>query len=165
MKGGVNFTNYQGNTDNLTASVGFHGGMYLSARFSHRFGLQPEILYSSHKMQDLLTPGSHISYGYLIFPVTAKIFLTRFLNLQVIPQIGKLVNAKLRIIATPPLNGKFLFKSADFSIGGGLGMESATGLNVSLRYFYGCTDTFKPILELGKTTKNTLQVSVAYTFL
>jgi len=165
FKAGVNITDYKGDSEELATQGAYHAGLYLSVRFSKRFGFQPEILYSQNKVSEILAPESRATYGYFVLPLTAKIFVTNHFNVQVIPQIGQLMSATIRVPGIPSFNAKSLLKTTDVSIGGGLGIESPIGFNASVRYFYGFTNTFKPVLNYGESPKNTLQVSIGYTFL
>ncbi len=165
FKAGYNFTDYQRDAQNVSSTSSYHAGVYVSFRFNYRFGFQPEILYSQHRASDLVTTGSRATFGYVLLPITAKVFLTRYLNIQIIPQVGQLLDATMRFPGVPSVNGKVFFKTTDISVGGGIGIESETGFNASVRYFYGFSDTFKPIVIVGDSPKNILQVSIAYTFL
>ena len=165
FKVGANFIDYQKDANNSESAFGYHAGMYMSFRISRRFGLQPELLYSQQRAFDLLTTDNHATFGYFAFPLVGKIFVTKHLNVQVVPQIGHLINATMRAPGVPPFNGKTFFKGLDLSVGGGIGIESSKGLNASVRYFYGFSDTFKPVINPGDSPKNTLQVSIGYTFL
>ncbi len=165
FKAGANITDYKGDSEELATQGAYHAGFYLSVRFGKRFGFQPEILYSQQKASEILAPGSRATYGYFILPLTAKIFITNHFNVQVIPQVGQLMNATIRVPGIPSFNAKSLLKTTDLSLGGGLGIESPIGLNASVRYFYGFTDTFRPVVNYNESPKNTLQISIGYTFL
>lgn len=167
FKVGYNFIDYQEDANELSSTSGYHAGMYVSFRFNYRFGFQPEILYSQHRASGILITESKATYGYVVLPLTAKIFVTRQLNIQVVPQIGQLIGATMRFPGVQSVNGKIFFKATDISLGTGIGIEAEKGFNASVRYFYGLSDSFKPVVgfERGRSSKNTLQVSIAYTLL
>lgn len=165
FKGGVNFIDYQSESPNVPSAIAYHAGMYVSFRFNYRFGFQPEIVYSQQRAANLLAADSRTTYGYITLPLTAKIFVTNHLNIQVVPQIGQLINATIRVPGTPSFNGKTFLKATDLSLGGGIGIESDSGINASVRYFVGFSDTFKPVISTQDSPKNTLQISIGYTLL
>lgn len=112
-----------------------------------------------------MTADSKATYGYAVLPLTMKVFVTRHLNIQVVPQIGQLIGATMRFPGVPSINGKTFFETTDISFGGGIGIESKQGFNASIRYFYGFSDTFNPVAGFRTSPKNILQVSMAYTLL
>jgi hypothetical protein len=157
LKGGVNFAN-QSITDINTESItGFNGGAYLVFAFSERWGLQPEVLFSSQ--------GSEIpefnetnKFNYMSIPVLLRWRPVSFLSIEAGPQFSFLLNAE---------NGsgnsiKEEVKNSDFGMAAGLTLHAPIGLNGGVRYVYGFTNISN--LENDHEVKNKMiQLFVGWT--
>jgi len=83
-KAGVNFASLSGDdVEDLDARTSFHLGLMAEARFSDKFAIQPEILYSSQgaKVDDMT-----LKLDYLTIPVMLKYYVTNEISLEAGPQ-------------------------------------------------------------------------------
>jgi len=165
VKAGIAMIDYKGDAANLTPLISYHTGLYLSIYINERFGFQPELIYSLQRVQGLIKFNSIANYGYVTLPLTAKIYLNKHLNIQIIPQISTLFNGSIRVSENEVFTGKTHFNTTDISLGVGFNAESFSGWNFTMRYFYGFKDTFQPILGYENSPKNILQISFGRTFI
>ncbi len=165
FKTGIGIVDYKGDAAHLTPLISYQTGLYLSVYINERFGFQPEFIYSLQRVQGLIKFNSIANYGYVLIPLTTKIYLNKHLNIQVIPQIGTLFNGSIRVLENEVFTGQTHFKPTDVSLGLGFSAESPSGWNFTMRYFYGFKDTFQPILGYEKSPKNILQISFGRTFI
>lgn len=157
LKGGVNFSNYTGNVENVDFNTvtGYHAGLVLEVKIFGRFGLQPELLYS--------TQGSDIStatedfkneLGYLSIPVMFKLYLfkNRF-SLDLGPQASFLLNERdeFDIVDT---------NTFDLGAAGGLTYKFKSGVFLSGRYVAGLSE---PVKEID-VKNSSAQFSLGYMF-
>jgi hypothetical protein len=157
LKAGVNFANQIYSGGSLSASAdnrtGFHGGAYLNISFSDKFGIQPELLYSSQgsKLADI-----DYKIDYLTLPVMIKFNPAPIFNIHFGPQFGFLVSAK-----RDDNDLKDAMKDLDLGAGLGVGVDLPMGLGLSARYVFGLSDTSDD--DDNVSIKNTtLQLSLSY---
>lgn len=132
IKGGLNFSKLDISGINTSSKTGYHAGAYSLFKFG-KIGLQPEFIFSQQ--------GTEVHLGdwdtkYINIPIVLKFYLAGGFNLQGGPQFGFLNKAELE-------NGTSLedkFRSADISVGLGVGWDSPVGLKFDARYNVGLTD-------------------------
>ena len=131
VKGGLNFSKLNIPDIQTSGKTGYHFGAYSLFKFGN-LGLQPEIIFSQQ--------GSKVDLGdwdtkYLNIPIMLKLYLGGGFNLQAGPQFGFLNKAEL--------DGNSIeedLKTADVSVGLGVGWDTPIGLKLDARYNLGLTD-------------------------
>ena len=146
IKSGLNLASTSDEEDKYKA--GMHGGIFGEFRFD-RFAIQPELLFS---MQG--TKGTVAGYGikvkakvnlnYLNIPVMAKFYVSEGFSLEVGPQLGILLSAK--VVAgvdgsSASVDIKEGFKDVDCSLASGASYQlPELPLGFYMRYSLGLTD-------------------------
>jgi hypothetical protein len=158
MKGGINISSLGGNDSQLgSAKFGLHAGFYYAVRISDRIAFQPELVFSQqgYQINDAFTNAFAVNYNYLNLPLIAKIYVADGTSVQLVPQLGYLLNS----VELYPI------KKFDVALALGLGYEMESGLNFGLRYNLGLINTIanSPNLNLSSTNR-VFQVSIGYTF-
>jgi Outer membrane protein beta-barrel domain len=71
-KGGVNFSNFGGDADDADMKVGFAIGGFAEVKFSDKFAVQPELLFTllGAKRRDI-----YANLNYIAIPLMAKYFV------------------------------------------------------------------------------------------
>ncbi len=164
LKGGLNFANqsigdFQGDVSSRT---GFHGGLYAHISLG-KFGVQPEILYSTVGSEfDLSGVADDIENrsAYFTIPLLLRLNIA-FLNIHAGPQFGILVNAETEDNGVVE-DVKDQYKSGDFSIAAGVGANLPFNLNVTARYVAGLSDVNDNLTNLGDISNSTFQLSLGY---
>ena len=131
VKGGVNFTKLDNHDIHTSNKTGYHFGAYSLFKFAN-LGIQPEIIFSQQGSQVDLADWDT---KYLNIPIILKLYLGAGFNLQGGPQFGFLNKAEL--------DGNSIkenLKTADFSVGLGVGWDTPIGLKLDARYNLGLTD-------------------------
>lgn len=167
VKAGANIANQKISGDyspDTKATVGFHGGVFITWMFSEKIGLQPELLLSMQGSKD--DTGGYdykILTNYVSVPILVRYDINDMFSVHAGPQIGILMSAK------EEYNGdkediKDDFKTTD--IGLALGAEANLPLNlgVGVRYVFGITNVIKNDSSFDDTTlKNgVLQIYVKF---
>jgi hypothetical protein len=133
IKAGANFAN-QAIKDASTKSItGFLVGGYVNLNLTDKFGITPEVLFSSagSKWED-----AKFNTNYVAIPVMLRIMPIKLLSLEAGPQFSFLTKAKLEGVG----DFKDNLKSNDFGLAFGAGLHLPMGLNVGARYIYGFTN-------------------------
>lgn len=146
IKAGVNISNqvYSGGgvTYSPSSLLGFHGGVYLHAKFG-KFGIQPEAFYSMAGSKVTFSGASNaVKTNYISLPILLRFNITDFFNIHAGPQFGLLVSAKQTSNGTTT-DIKNQMESSDFSIAGGMGFDLPMGLNGGARVVAGMSDIEK----------------------
>lgn len=149
IKAGVNFANQSlsGFSLNDTESItGFHGGIYVPIYFSEKWGIVPEVLFSSVGSE---TPTGTNDFTYISIPLMIRFKPVSFLSLEAGPQFSSLIDA---VTEDDSIN-KDDFSNSDFGLGVGATVHLPLGLNAGARYVWGFTN----VSDLGNDTevKNT----------
>lgn len=171
LKGGLNFSNQDiaSVPQDISSRTGFHGGLYAHISLG-TIGIQPELLYSSQgsEFEETVT-GSDGSpntlsiknkFAYLTVPILVRFNIAMF-NVHVGPQFGILASADLDVNDVAR-DVKDQYKSGDFSIAAGLGVDLPFNLNATVRYVAGISDISDNLDDLGEVKNTTLQVSLGY---
>lgn len=178
VKGGLNLSSLSGDTEgmDLKSKFGFHAGAFVEIKFSEKFALQPELLYSTQgtRFDDIEVDGYEaktcFNLDYINVPVMFKYFATEKFFVEAGPQIGFLTSAKARI-KVDDLNVdnkqdiKENFESIDFGLNFGAGYEFTENIFASARYNLGLANIAKT--EAGDDSKvhnGVFSVSVGYKF-
>lgn len=182
VKGGLNMANFSGDTEgaDLKSRVGFSAGVFVWIKFSEKFTLQPEVLYSTQgvKIDNVeanvdgqnYTGDVKFNLSYINVPVMFKYYVAEKFNLEFGPQIGFLTSAK----SATKLNGfsqtvdqdiKNMFESVDFGLNFGAGHDFTEHFSAGVRYNLGLSNIAKT--ENGDNTKlknSVFALSVGYKF-
>lgn len=170
LKGGLNFANQDIATvpEDINARTGFHAGVYAHISLG-AIGIQPEILYSSQGSEfEQTVTGTNgqntfsikNKLAYLNVPVLVRFNIAMF-NIHVGPQFGFLASADLDVNDVAN-DVKDQYKSGDFSIAAGVGVNLPLNLNATVRYVAGLSDIGNEPDTLGEVKNATLQISVGY---
>ena len=135
IRGGVNFANQSITDINTNSRTGFHAGAYVILAFSEKWGIQPELLYSSQgsELPDL---DELNKFNYLSIPVLLRWKPVSLLSIEAGPQFSSLLKAE----DDSGQSIKEQFKSSDFGLVVGATLHLPLGLNAGLRYVWGFTN-------------------------
>jgi opacity protein-like surface antigen len=183
IKGGLNSSNFSGDTDDtdFKSRFGFNLGAFASIKLSKKITLQPEILYSTQGAKasnvtmiiydDILMNGDiKVDLSYINVPVMVKYYVADKFNLEVGPQIGFLASAE----SSTQYNGysetvnkdiKDSFESVDFGLNFGAGYDFTKNVSAGVRYNLGLSNILKT--EQGDNSKSqnsVFSLSVGYKF-
>jgi hypothetical protein len=150
FKGGVNFTNFNGNdANNVEQLTGFNLGAFGKFPIGEVFSIQPELYYTTKGSRvtfDNLTSSSTAKYNldYLELPLIFTANVVENFNLHLGPYASYLIRSKVRNETPESL---FTFNSNDYNkldagIAGGVGIDIGN-LGIGARYYYG-------FLKVGK---------------
>ncbi|MHA7059067.1 porin family protein [Aquimarina sp. M1] len=140
VKGGVNFSNINGDAD-LDSRTGYHIGFVGQFGIADKFAIQPEVLYSAQGADDR-------DIDYLNVPILVKYKFLKFLSFEAGPQFGIVVNDDFET-GEP--------ESFDVSGAVGAGVEFGDFF-AQARYNFGLTD----IVDNVNSKNGTFQLSVGY---
>jgi Outer membrane protein beta-barrel domain len=148
VKAGANLASINGRSFDDGFNWGFMAGAFAEINVSSKWGVQPELLFSSTKTQTASDFSSvvneagnvginsqNVSLNYLSIPILLSFKPIPLLSIQVGPQFGILMNTSQNITS----NGKNAFKSGDFSIVGGAQLNLG-GFKAGARYVFGLTN-------------------------
>lgn len=152
VKGGVNFSNFNGGVDGIDYSgrTGWHAGAIVEIGVTENFKIQPEALFTSQGA-DVDGVGD-FNLDYVSVPVLAKFYIvSNKLSIDAGPQFSFLVNEA---------EEAFKNESFDFALAGGLGLDITDSFFAQARYTIGLTEASK-----NAEVKNAVfQVSLGYKF-
>lgn len=168
--------------------VGLHVGGFAEFKFSDKFSLQPELLYSIQGSKFDYNAGfpgifsvtgeRKLNLSYISLPVMAKFYATPKLFLAAGPQISYLVSAKEDVTFAALGNSqsnvdvKDNYKSIDFTAGIGAGYFFTDNIFAEARYNIGFSNIAEPRpvddggqfqIEGTEKTRN-IQLSLGYRF-
>jgi len=153
IKAGVNFSNIDFEDISTDSKTGFHFGGFANVKLGETFALQPEILYSTIGAE--FPDGTDdIDFHYLQIPILLQANLS-ILNLYAGPQIGIITNVDV----PEPYDDEF--KSTDWSMIFGAGIDLPLKFEVGGRYVYGITDV-SDIPDFGSVNNHTWQLYVSW---
>jgi hypothetical protein len=166
IKAGLNFANQNFESSGLSLNpdgrTGFHGGVYLTAMFTEKFGIQPEVYYSMQGSKfSVLGSTFETKVDYVSIPVLFRYNVTSFLNLHAGPQFGLLLKAEQSVGSTTD-DIKDDLKSGDFGAAFGVGVDLPMGFNTGLRYVQGFSNIDDTATGDDKLTNKMFQLYVGY---
>ena len=134
IKAGVNFATLTDASNlDLSNKTGFVGGIFAGIKFSDKFAIQADLLYSQQGAEVDL---GEIDLTYVNIPVVFKYFLIKGLNIQAGPQFGFVVDDQIKDVFGNVLEAE----SFDLTGVVGLGYDLPMGIRVDGRYNFGLTD-------------------------
>ena len=152
IKGGINFAKVTELAD-LEHRIGLQGGIFGGVRFSDRFGVQADILFSQ---QGGIGKDRTLTMDYLTIPVVMKYYLIDGLNTQIGPQVAFIVHQNL----TEEIEEDPAIQNTDFSGVVGVGYDFPFGMRWDIRYHIGLLDVVKE--TPGKN--NVFSLAIGYSF-
>ena len=145
-------------------SYGYHAGAFAQLKFGKKWGIQPEVLFSSVKVDTSSSFSSVYDFNnvkdvklqYLKIPLFLTYNPNPFVTLQVGPQYGILLQKDKSLLK----NGQAAFSSGDFSIVGGMQLNIAK-LRIYGRYAVGLNN-INDIDDQDKWKNQNIQVGIGY---
>lgn len=175
-KAGVNFASLS-NTENSKMLTGFYVGGVAEIKFSDKFSVQPELMYSAQGVKTEISVLGITATGtqkidYINIPILAKYYIAEGFSVEAGPQFGFLVKAEGNgsvsasgVSGSDKTDNKDSFKAFDFGIGAGLAYDLSNGFFVNARYNFGLSDISKEKEDGQKSINNgVIQVGVGYKF-
>lgn len=177
LKAGLNLATLQGDVSNPSMRPGALFGVTAEFRISDKFSIQPELLYS---MQGVVEDVNEDLFGeiisgegttkldYLNLPILAKTKLSKGFTVEVGPQIGLLLSAKIKydmtyqgenISGTEDISKEV--KSVDFAFNAGFGYELPSGVFFQGRYSLGLSNIYDGDDDV-EAKNGVLQFSIGY---
>jgi hypothetical protein len=188
LKGGLNYSSIVGDlTEGLKFRFSGHGGVFLEMRFTDKFALQPEMLYSSQGFQfstdlaaiqgNLSLAGdndfrTNVQLNYLTFPIVAQFALNDKVALEFGPQFGFLLNQVTKIKNLDENTATGLARKStvkgDFQLDYGAAVGVAFQLNdqfsLTPRAYIGIRNRLNGLSGLAQNYNAALQLSLNYKF-
>lgn len=177
IKAGANLANmnFESNGFNFTPEslVGFYAGPFARLGVSSQFAIQPELLLSlqgySIDLGDLV--GEEVADGkmksqnlYLNLPVMARFYPTEALHLEAGPQVGLLLNSKVKG-DEGSVDDEESYKDLDFGLNIGAGYTLPLSLTIEARYNLGLANVAEGAENSdGKATNRVFSFGLGYTF-
>ncbi len=168
---GVNYSNIS-NTG-LDARIGGNGALFFEARFSDKYALQPELMFSSQGGKASNTTNEDLRIDYLSVGLANKFFIIPNAGLHLVagPSFDMdFENNPIRLING---NNDSNVTPFDLSVFGGIGYEFPFGLILEARYKQGLIeidlfdfDIFSDSTDRDRNEafNGTFQYSIAYKF-
>lgn len=140
IKGGVNFPNSSSDFHENETLIGYQVGIFSEIKTDEKFGIQPELLYSTHGVKnkfvsDGIAYDNEVKLSYLNLPILAKYFIVQGLSVQAGPQVGFLMKAEENGV-----NITDHVKTIDFGLNFGIGFNFLEDCSVDLRYNLGLSN-------------------------
>lgn len=132
-------------------------GLYLTAMFADKVGLQPELVYSAMGSKD---GDAKLNLGYIALPVLLRYQIIEQIHLLLGPQAAFLLSAKYKE-GDDDEDVKDSFKGLDFSAVVGAGAD-IDRFNVGLRYGFGLANIIENEGEDLKVKSSTFQIVLGY---
>ncbi len=165
IKGGLNVSNLKiEDFDETDSRIGFHLGFLAHVHIgsSGKLALQPEVFYSQEGGKINVTGGDVTAkLDYINIPVAVQYMFNNGFRLELVPQLGVMINSKYEDDDGNDDDADDEFKSVNFSIGPGVSYLMESGLGVGARYMFG-------VSKIGEGTAdvraNTFSLSLFYLF-
>ena len=155
--------------EDIDFRAGLNAGFYGKYKINDKFDIQPELLYSQQGYKDnvpltdiggyMIRDGYKILSHYINIPVVLKYYFHKSFYVEAGPQVGFCFGSRLQH------NEDYIdevlkmdFRTLDFSLVGGLGVDFGRGLSVNARYNHGLTGTAPE----SDFKNRVIQVSLSY---
>ena len=164
IKGGLNSYTIGGDdTEDVNSKLGFNLGLLGHIHLSERFGLQPEIVYSTQGAKGNDGSGDlKLNLDYINVPVLFQYMYDNGFRIQAGPQVGFLTSAKAKGDGVS-VDVKDSFNSIDFALGVGASyVDPSSGFGVDARYNYGISNINED--DASKAFNRGFQVGIFYLF-
>lgn len=172
ITGGMNISNALSKNNNGDKSfensrTGFYIGFLKETRYSDKFAIQTELIFSQQGLTDNAYNGGISLKGKIMsnainVPLTFKFYLAKGLALGVGPQVGFLLKPKIKLSSlvsegiSRDVNIDFKndwYNKIDFAICAGLSYDFSKNVGILARYNLGLSNAFS-IDNLGDTVKS-----------
>ena len=132
-KAGLNIADLGSDAETSGSRTGFHFGGVAEIKFSEKFSVQPELLYSMQGAKSDIT-GNEVEtkLDYINLPIMAKYYVMEGLSVEAGPQVGFLMSA-----ITDGNDVKDNTKGIDFGFNIGAGYELSNKIFFQARYNLG----------------------------
>ncbi len=165
LKAGANFQKIDGIPFKDKFSFGYQGGAFAAIGITKKYGIQPEILFSTVNA-DTATQFStvygfkqveKIKFQYLDIPVLLNVKAAPFLTFQAGPQVSILLNRNESLLK----NGENAFNQGVLSAVGGV-QFNLTKFKIYGRYVAGLSDLSNSKSNDDKWKNSNIQVGIGY---
>lgn len=168
VKAGVNLADLKFSVtemnDDSDMRTAFHVGGVADVSITDEFSIQPELLYNSVGAKWNVQGSNDLITDYLSIPFLAKYYVVEGFSLQVGPQVGFLLSAKVKGDDADE-DVKDDLESIDFGLGFGAAYKLDAGLFFDARYVLGLSNTWTTDIIGDETAKNNVfQFSIGYMF-
>src|SRR5664279_891242 len=149
LKGGLNFANITNvSSINNSTNTGFAGGLFIAPKPKGLFGFQSEIEFSQQGYNfDTNTNTGNVNLDYIILPQLSTINITRFVQIQIGPQMAFLINAKASDnnagSGNSYSNMLSYYNRFDYGLAGGVEIHPFKGLLIGGRYNLSLGNMYK----------------------
>ena len=149
LKGGINFANItKVSSINNSTNTGFAVSLFMAPKPRGLFGFQTEIEFSRQGYNfDTNTNTGNVNLDYIILPQLTTINLTRFVQIQIGPQVAFLLNAKASDNKTSSgssySNMLSYYNRFDYGVAGGVEIHPFKGLLIGGRYNLSIGNIYK----------------------
>lgn len=155
IKTGINFATLRGeNLANADASSGIHIGGLAELKFTDKFSVQPEILFSQLGTE---SGEEKLRLDYIALPIMAKYYLLEGFSVSAGPQVAFLIYDQF---TTPAVSLNPNIEDVDFGLNFGFGYNFKSGMFFSTRYSLGIT----AVQENPDLKNGNFQLSLGYQF-
>lgn len=140
-----------------------HIGFLSEFPISKFFSIQPELMYSS---QGTSFSEDALKLNYFILPIMAKYYFVDQISFEAGPQFGYLLSAKSEFSEQDNSDVTYQYRDLDFGVSLGFGYKLNSGINFSLRYYFGLASIYY-YTDFGydwKISNRVFQVSIGYFF-
>jgi len=174
IKGGLNLSSINGDSENVSMRTSFHAGVVLELKFSDKFSFQPELLFSEQGAEsnyseqvgsESIKYESVLRMDYINIPLLAKYYLTDGFAIEMGPNVGMLLSARNQETFNGVLQGEEIISDdinkIDFGLGMGLGYKFKFGGFIQARYNLGLSNLYKDSDDF-KDVNTLFQISVRY---
>ena len=158
VKAGANFSNVNWDDPDISPEsvTNFHFGGYLNLNLSDKFGITPEVLFSSQG-SDIPIENSllaKLDMTYIAIPVMLKYKPIKFLFIEAGPQFSFLTKAEIDFVGDVE-DIKDQLKNNDFGLAFGAGVNLPLGFNAGARYVLGFANINEALEGTEDSVKNT----------
>jgi len=153
VKAGANFANVSSDSFDSNSKTSIHVGAYVNLKLSDKWGITPEVLWSS---QGADLDNSEFKTDYITVPIMLRWHIIDLISLEAGPQFNFLTSAE-----SGGVDIKDQLNDPSYSAAFGAVVHLPLGFNGGIRYVAGLTDLSKSDNE--KITDQNFQIYVGWT--
>ena len=157
IKAGANFSNYSTDDYSTSSVTKYHVGAYVNINFSDKWGVRPEVLWSSQGCK--IKGVGDFDTDYVIVPIMLRWNPIDLIFIEAGPQFNFLTNAEWE--GDPAIEDKL--KSNTTGAAFGAGVKLPLGFNGGLRYIVGLSDLSD--VDAVELKEGTFQIYIGWTLL
>jgi len=155
IKAGANFANVSTDNADTKSKTSFHAGAYANIKFSEKWGVTPEVLWSA---QGSDIDDVEFNTNYITVPIMLRWRIIDLISLEAGPQFNILTSAE-----KDGVDVSDDYESPSYCAAFGAVCHLPLGFNAGIRYVAGLTDISKS--EDEKITEQNFQLYVGWTIL